>query len=181
MLSKGHAAPILYSALYRSKVITEEQLMSLRLKDSLIEGHPVPKIPFVDVATGSLGQGLSVAAGMAYSSKYFDKIDNRVFCITGDGEMAEGSVWEAADFAQNYSLNNLTLFVDVNRLGQSQETMYEHKTDVFKNKFTAFGWNAIVIDGHSVSAIVSALEKARKEDKKPTAIICKTFKGKGLG
>lgn len=85
VLSKGHAAPILYSALYRAKTITEEQLMSLRLKDSIIEGHPVPKIPFVDVATGSLGQGLSVAAGMAYSSKYFDKIDNRIFCITGDG------------------------------------------------------------------------------------------------
>jgi len=85
VLSKGHAAPILYSALYRSKVLTEEQLMSLRLKDSIIQGHPVPTIPFVDVATGSLGQGLSVAAGMAYSSKYFDKIDNRIFCITGDG------------------------------------------------------------------------------------------------
>ena len=85
VLSKGHAAPILYSALFRSKVISEEQLMSLRLKDSLIEGHPVPKIPFVDVATGSLGQGLSVSAGMAYSSKYFDKIDNRIFCVTGDG------------------------------------------------------------------------------------------------
>lgn len=128
VLSKGHAAPILYSALYRAKTLTQEQLMSLRLKDSLIEGHPVPKIPFVDVATGSLGQGLSVACGMAYSSKYFDKIDNRIFCITGDGEMAEGSIWEACDFAQNYKLNNLTLFVDVNRLGQSQPTMYEHHT-----------------------------------------------------
>lgn len=181
VLSKGHAAPVLYSALYRSKVITEEQLMSLRLKGSLIEGHPVPKIPFVDVATGSLGQGLSVAAGMAYSSKYLDEIDNRVFCVTGDGEMAEGSVWEAADFAQNYELNNLTLFVDVNRLGQSQPTMFEHKTEVFKNKFTSFGWNAIVIDGHSIPAIIGALEKARKETKKPTAIICKTFKGKGFG
>lgn len=93
VLSKGHAAPILYASFYRSGVITEEQLLSLRLKDSLIEGHPVPKIPFVDVATGSLGQGLSVAAGMAYSSKHFDKIDNRVFCITGDGQMAEGSIW----------------------------------------------------------------------------------------
>lgn len=88
VLSKGHAAPILYSAFFRSGIISEEQLLSLRLKGSLIEGHPVPKIPFVDVATGSLGQGLSVAAGMAYSSKYFDKIDNRIFCITGDGEIA---------------------------------------------------------------------------------------------
>ncbi|MCL4167050.1 UNVERIFIED_CONTAM: hypothetical protein GTU68_031504 [Idotea baltica] len=136
--------------------------MSLRLKDSLIEGHPVPKIPFVDVATGSLGQGLSVAAGMAYSSKHFDKLDNRIFCITGDGEMAEGSVWEAADFASHYALNNLTLFVDVNRLGQSQATMYQHQTEVFKKKFVGFGWNAIIIDGHSIAAITAALEKARK-------------------
>ncbi len=94
--------------------------MSLRLKDSIIEGHPVPKIPFVDVATGSLGQGLSVACGMAYSSKYFDKIDNRIFCICGDGETAQGSIWQACDFANINELNNLTLFVDVNRLGQSQ-------------------------------------------------------------
>lgn len=125
--------------------------MSLRLKDSIIEGHPVPKIPFVDVATGSLGQGLSVAAGMAYSSKHFDKIENRVYCITGDGEMAEGSVWEAADFANNYKLNNLTLFMDMNRLGQSQATMYQHDTEVFVKKFTGFGWNALSVDGHSVS------------------------------
>lgn len=151
VLSKGHAAPILYSSLYRSKVITEEQMMSLRLKGSLIEGHPVPKIPFVDVATGSLGQGLSVAAGMAYSSKYFDNIDNRIFCVTGDGEIAEGSIWEAADFAQNYKLNNLTLFVDLNRLGQSQETMYQHQSEVFIKKFQGFGWNTIAINGHSVS------------------------------
>jgi transketolase len=94
--------------------------MSLRLKDSIIEGHPVPKIPFVDIATGSLGQGLSVASGMAYSSKYFDKIDNRVFCVCGDGEIAEGSVWEAVDFSRNYKLDNLIAIIDVNRLGQSQ-------------------------------------------------------------
>lgn len=93
VLSKGHAAPALYSAFYRAGILTENELLSLRLKDSIIEGHPVPKIPFVDVATGSLGQGLSVAAGMAYSSKYFDKISNRIYCITGDGEVAEGSIW----------------------------------------------------------------------------------------
>ncbi len=162
VLSKGHAAPILYSALYRAKTLTEEQLMSLRLKNSLIEGHPVPKIPFVDVATGSLGQGLSVACGMAYSSKYFDEINNRIFCITGDGEIAEGSIWEAADFAAVHKLNNLTLFVDMNRLGQSQETMFQHKTDVYKNKFTAFGWNTQVIDGHNVAEIVAAIEKTKK-------------------
>ena len=95
--------------------------------------------------------------------------------------MAEGSIWQACDFAQNYKLNNLTLFVDVNRLGQSQPTMYEHHTEVFKNKFTAFGWNALVVDGHNVSQLVDALNSARKEVAKPTVIICKTFKRKNLG
>jgi transketolase len=150
VLSKGHAAPILYAALCRAKIITEQQLMSLRVKDSIIEGHPVPKVPFVDVATGSLGQGLSVAAGMAYSSKYYDKIDNRIYCVTGDGEMAEGNIWEAVNFAQYYKLNNLTLLMDMNRLGQSQATMYEHKTEIYEKRFTSFGWSSQVINGHSI-------------------------------
>jgi transketolase len=151
------------------------------MKDSIMEGHPVPIVPFVDVATGSLGQGLSVASGMAYSSKYFDKIDNRIFCITGDGEMMEGSNWEAADFAQYYKLNNLTLFMDVNGLGQSQATMYEHETDNFVKKFTGFGWAPQVVDGHSVRELIFAIDKARKETSRPTAIICKTFKGHNFG
>lgn len=150
VLSKGHACPALYSAFYRSGLITEEQLFSLRLKGSLIEGHPVPKIPFVDIATGSLGQGLSVAAGMAYSSKYFDKIDNRVYCICGDGEVAEGSVWEAAAFASHYKLNNLTVLVDVNAIGQSSNTMYSHDLKVYEDRFKAFGMNTVVVDGHSI-------------------------------
>lgn len=135
VLSKGHAAPILYAALFHANVLTKEQLMSLRLKDSIIEGHPTPKIPFVDVATGSLGQGLGVAAGMAYSSKNIDKIDNRVFCILGDGEIAEGSVWEAANFASHYKLNNLIAIVDVNRLGQSEATMFEHDINSYHKKW----------------------------------------------
>ena len=179
VLSKGHAAPALYSAFYRAGIITEEALLSLRLKDSIIEGHPVPKIPFVDVATGSLGQGLSVAAGMAYSSKYFDKINNRVYCITGDGECAEGSIWEAAAFASHYNLNNLVVFVDVNALGQSQETMYAHHTEVYEDRFRAFGFNTIVVDGHSIKEIVEALENGYSQDK-PTALVCKTIKGKNF-
>ena len=179
VLSKGHAAPALYSAFYRAGIITEEALLSLRLKDSIIEGHPVPKIPFVDVATGSLGQGLSVAAGMAYSSKYFDKINNRVYCITGDGECAEGSIWEAAAFASHYNLNNLVVFVDVNALGQSQETMYAHHTEVYEERFRAFGFNTIVVDGHSIKEIVEALENGYSQDK-PTALVCKTIKGKNF-
>jgi transketolase len=150
VLSKGHAAPGLYAAFYRAGIITEQELFSLRLKDSIIQGHPVPSIPFVDIATGSLGQGLSVAAGMAYSSKYFDKINNHVYCITGDGEIAEGSIWEAAAFASNYKLNNLTLFVDVNALGQSQQTMYGHDVTVYEERFKSFGFNICSIDGHNI-------------------------------
>lgn len=180
VLSKGHAAPILYAAFYRAGIISEKDLLSLRLKDSLIEGHPVPKIPFVDVATGSLGQGLSVAAGMAYSSKYFDHIDNHIYCITGDGEVAEGSIWEAAAFASKYNLNNLTVFVDVNALGQSQETMYAHHTEVYEARFRAFGFNTIVVDGHSITDIVAGLANSHSQTEKPTALVCRTLKGKGF-
>ena len=118
---------------------------------------------------------------MAYSSKYFDDIDNRIFCVCGDGEIAEGSIWEAVDFGRHYSLNNLTLFVDINRLGQSQPTMLEHDMKIYQSKFTGFGWAAHVIDGHNIAEIINALGKARKEKEKPTVILCKTFKGKGLG
>lgn len=181
VLSKGHAAPLLYSALYRSKVLTHEQLMSLRLKDSIIEGHPTPKIPFVDVATGSLGQGLGVAAGMAYSSKKLDKINNRVFCVLGDGEIAEGSIWEAANFASHYELSNLIAIVDINRLGQSQPTMLEHDITAYKKRWESFGWNAIKIDGHNYDAIIKAFVEARASEKLPTVILAKTLKGKGFG
>lgn len=178
VLSKGHSAPLLYSALYRAGTLTEEQLMSLRLKNSLIEGHPVPKIPFVDIATGSLGQGLSVASGMAYSSKYFDKINNTVFCVCGDGEIAEGSVWEAVDFARNYKLDNLIAIVDVNRLGQSQQTMHGHDVKSIAHKFESFGWETVVINGHNYSEIVSTLDKFREENGKPKVIVADTVKGK---
>jgi len=137
-------------------------MMSLRLKGSLIEGHPVPKIPFVDVATGSLGQGLSVAAGMAYSSKYFDKIDNRVWCVCGDGEVAEGSIWEAAAFSSYYKLSNLVCIVDINRLGQSGETMLGHDDNAYKKRFESFGWRAVCIDGHDISKIIKAFQDAKK-------------------
>lgn len=117
MLSKGHAAPILYAAWSVAGLIDTKELQNLRKFDSDLEGHPTPKLPFVDIATGSLGQGLSVAGGMAYSSKYLDKIDNHYWALIGDGESAEGSIWEACNLASHYSLNNLTLIVDVNRLG----------------------------------------------------------------
>lgn len=117
---------------------------------------------------------------MAYSSKYFDHIDNHIYCITGDGEVAEGSIWEAAAFASKYNLNNLTVFVDVNALGQSQETMYAHHTEVYEARFKAFGFNTIVVDGHSIAEIVAGLVNAHSQTEKPTALVCRTLKGKGF-
>lgn len=132
----------------------------------------------MDIATGSLGQGLSVASGIAYSSKYFDKINNTIFCVCGDGEIAEGSVWEAVDFARNYKLDNLVAVIDVNRLGQSQQTMHGNDVKTIAQKFEAFGWETIVIDGHNYSQIVSTLDKLREENGKPKVIVADTFKGK---
>lgn len=179
-MSKGHAAPILYAALARAGVFPSEELLSLRKKDALLQGHPVPAIPFVDVATGSLGMGLGFGAGMAYSSKYFDKIDNRTFVLIGDGESAEGSIWEAAAFASYYKLDNLIAILDVNALGQSDKTMYAHDDKSYSDKFQAFGWEAVKIDGHCCNAVAKALNIARGTKNKPTVLIAKTFKGKGF-
>uniref|UniRef100_A0A7I4YJF1 transketolase n=1 Tax=Haemonchus contortus TaxID=6289 RepID=A0A7I4YJF1_HAECO len=180
VLSKGHACPILYAAWEEAGLLSKEQVMSLRKVNSDVEGHPTPRLNFIDVATGSLGQGLSCAAGMAYVGKYIDKASYRVFCLLGDGETAEGSVWEAAAFSSYYKLDNLVAIVDVNRLGQSQETALGHKVEVYQARFAAFGFNAIVVDGHDVDALVNAYETARNTKDKPTAIIAKTLKGKGI-
>ena len=171
ILSKGHAAPILYACMVRAGIIPKEELEKVRLKDALLQGHPVPNIPFVDLATGSLGMGLSFGAGMAYSSKYIDKIDNRVFCVIGDGESAEGSIWEAAAFASYYNLTNLIAILDVNKLGQSDPTMYKDETSVYVKRFQAFGWETIKIDGNSMDAVVKALKLARDQTKKPTVLL----------
>uniref|UniRef100_A0A183CIM2 transketolase n=1 Tax=Globodera pallida TaxID=36090 RepID=A0A183CIM2_GLOPA len=148
--------------------------------DSDIEGHPTPRLNFIDVATGSLGQGLSCAAGMAYAGKYVDKASYRVYCLMGDGESAEGSVWEAAAFASFYKLDNLVTIVDVNRLGQSMETQLQHDIETYVQRFSAFGWNAIGLDGHDIPALLKAYENAKQVKGKPTAIIAKTLKGKGI-
>ena len=155
-----------------------EDLANLRKITSDLEGHPTPRLPFVDVATGSLGQGLSAAAGMAYSAKYLDKVPVRIFCICGDGEMSEGSCWEALLFAWKYKLDNLTLIVDMNRLGQSQEAPHEHDTKTMQKKIAAFGAQVYTVDGHDLSDIIDALERLQKVTDLPTAIIAKTFKGK---
>jgi transketolase len=180
VLSKGHAAPILYAAWAEAGAFPVERLETLREFASDLEGHPTPRLPFVDVATGSLGQGLSAACGMAYAAKYFDKGDNRFYCLLGDGESQEGSVWEAASFASHYRLDNLCAIVDVNRLGQSEPTMFQHHMEIYQARFSAFGWHALVIDGHSIDAVRDAYAEAARTKGKPTVILAKTFKGQGI-
>ena len=178
ILSKGHAAPIYYAAWAESGNFSTSLLGDLRKITSDLEGHPTPRLSFCDVATGSLGQGFGFACGEAYSSKYFDKIPNRYFCLMGDGECAEGSVWEAASFASFYKLDNLIAIVDANRLGQSDPTMLQHETEIYSKRFAGFGFHTIIVDGHSIEEIVNALSEARNITGLPTAIIAKTFKCK---
>jgi len=179
VLSKGHAAPLLYAAWAEVGFIPVEHLLTLRRSDSELEGHPMPRVPYVDVATGSLGQGLSAGLGMALAAR-IDKRDYHTWVLMGDGETAEGSVWEAAETASYYKMSNLTAIVDVNRLGQSQPTMLQHDLETYKKRFAAFGWRPLVIDGHDMLQIVSALRKARRGKDAPTVILAKTFKGHGI-
>uniref|UniRef100_UPI00358E1FE9 transketolase-like protein 2 isoform X1 n=1 Tax=Myxine glutinosa TaxID=7769 RepID=UPI00358E1FE9 len=180
VLSKGHAAPILYAAWAEAGYIKEADLKTLRKIDSDLEGHPTPKLSFVDVATGSLGQGLGASCGMAYTGKNFDKASYRVYCLIGDGETSEGSVWEAMAFASHYHLDNLVAIFDVNRLGQSEPAPLCHRTDIYRARCESFGWNTHVVDGHNVEELCKAFSKVGQVEGKPTAIIAKTFKGKGI-
>ncbi len=178
ILSKGHAAPILWAAYAEAGFISVKELNNLRKLTSNLEGHPTPRMPLVKVATGSLGQGLPAGVGMALAKK-LQKNSGRIYVLLGDGEMAEGSVWEAANCASYYELNNICAIVDANRLGQSQPTMHGHNLEAYRKKFEAFGWNSVIIDGHDVQVISNAFEQAG-ESKKPFAIIAKTVKGKGV-
>jgi transketolase len=178
ILSKGHGAPILWAALKEAGAISED-LNTLRRIDSPLEGHPTPNSPWVRIATGSLGQGLSAAVGIAIA-KRVDKLGSRVYCVLGDSESAEGSVWEAAELGAFYKLDNLVAILDANRLGQSGPTMLQHNLDGYLAKWVAFGWNAMSIDGHNVDELKAALDKARATKGKPTAIIARTFKGRGV-
>lgn len=180
VLSKGHTAPILYAAWCEAGLFPESELMKLRQIDNDLEGHPTPRLSFVDVATGSLGQGLSCAAGMAYTGKYFDKSSYRVFCLMGDGESAEGSVMEAANFAGFYKLNNLVGIIDINRLGQSDPTSLGHEMEVYQKRWESCGWNSLVIEGNDVGAICKAFHSAEQSTDRPTMILAKTLKGKGI-
>src|SRR5262249_4521710 len=156
-----------------------DQLLTLRRLDSDLEGHPTPRLPFVEAATGSLGQGLSIGAGMAIARK-LDGTPGPVFVVLGDGECAEGNVWEAAAFAGHYRLDNLIAIVDVNRLGQSQPTMLEHDVTAYANRFKAFGWKHVIVDGHDMGQVVKALRKARRPAGAPVAVVARTIKGKGI-
>jgi len=178
ILSKGHAAPILWSAYAEAGFIPPQELATLRRIDSALEGHPTPKMPLIRVATGSLGQGLSAGVGMALS-KRLQKSTGRIYVLLGDGECAEGSVWEAANSAAYYRLNNLCALIDANRLGQSEPTMHQHDLAPYRQKFEAFGWDATIVDGHSVKEILAAVTQARSSAN-PCAIIAKTMKGKGV-
>lgn len=180
ILSKGHASPLYYSLYAVAGGLPLEELKTLRKFGSRLEGHPTFHFPFTDIASGSLGQGLSAGAGMALVGKK-DSLPMHVYVVMGDGEMAEGSVWEAANFASYYKLDNLIAIADVNRLGQSQETMFGHHVEKYAERFKAFGWETVIIDGHDFSEIDAALQKAVENTSgKPFAIIAKTLKGKGI-
>ena len=179
VLSKGHAAPVLYAALAEAGVFPASRVMTLRQFSSELEGHPTPRIPGVDAATGSLGQGLSVGAGLAIGAR-LDKSSTRVYVLTGDGELAEGQIWEAAAFSAHYKLDNLTVLADINALGQSEPTMYQHDMDVYRHKFEAQGWATEIIDGHDASAVLAALDRAKTTKGRPQAILARTEKGHGF-
>ncbi len=179
VLSKGHAAPVLYAALVEAGTLSADEAMTLRRIDSRIEGHPTPRYPYIQVATGSLGQGLSAGAGMAIAARK-DGSARRVFVLLGDGEVAEGAVWEAAAFAVHYRLDNLIAIVDVNRLGQSEPAMLGHDVDAHAARFRGFGWNTITVDGHDPAALADAFGKIPAANGLPTAILARTFKGQGV-
>jgi len=178
ILSKGHAAPLLYAAWAETGRFPVEELLTLRRLDSDLEGHPTPRLPFVDVATGSLGQGLGVGVGMALCAR-LDNLDYRTYVLMGDGECAEGAVWEAASLAGVNQLNNLIAIVDVNRLGQSQETAFGHNLTAYKKRFEGFGWRTEEIDGHDMDEIIEVLAAVGLGNQ-PLVVLAKTFKGAGI-
>jgi transketolase len=178
VLSKGHAAPILWAAYAEAGIIPEPELMKLRSISSDLEGHPTPRVKWVKAATGSLGQGLSVGLGLALAQR-LGRSPGRTFVMMGDGECAEGSVWEAANAAGHFRLKNLVAVVDVNRLGQSEATMFGHDLKAYERRFKAFGWRTFTVDGHDVKKISAALREVRASGG-PAVILARTIKGKGV-
>jgi transketolase len=180
VFSKGHASPLYYAILKAAGAIEDDELLTFRKLNSRLEGHPTPRIPPTDVATGSLGQGLPISVGIAMAGRHLDKMPYRVWCLCGDSEMAEGSMWEAFQHAGWEGLDNLVAIIDVNRLGQTRETMLGWNLDGYAERIRAFGWHAIEIDGHDVEQIEAAYTEAEETKGKPTAVIARTMKGKGV-
>ena len=180
IFSKGHASPLLYALYAAAHEVSERELIQLRQFESPLEGHPTMRFPFTEAATGSLGQGLAVGLGMALNGKYLDRMHYRTFVLMGDSELAEGSVWESAQVASHYELNNLIAIIDVNGLGQRGVPMGGHSTKYYADKFQAFGWKVIEINGHYIEDIQNAYHEAFQEKKRPVAIVAKTVKGKGV-
>ena len=180
IFSKGHASPLLYALYLACGAIDDAELMTYRTLGSRLQGHPTPIIPWVDVATGSLGQGLPIGVGVALAGKYLDRLPYRVWVLCGDSELAEGSIWEALDKAGHYELDNLTVIADVNRLGQRGETEFGWEMEIYRRRVEAFGCRALVIDGHNLEEIDGAYVDARETVGRPTVILAKTIKGKGF-
>jgi transketolase len=180
IFSKGHATPLLYALYKAAGAIDDDELMTYRLQGSRLEGHPTPVLPWVDVGTGSLGQGLPFGVGIALAGKQLDRLDYRTWVLCGDSEMAEGSMWEAFERASFEGLGNLTAVIDVNRLGQRGPTQFGWDTDVYRRKAEAFGWHAVVVDGHDVAAVDAAYRAAVDAADRPSVIIAQTVKGKGV-
>jgi transketolase len=179
VLSKGHAAPLLYAVWSAAGAFPRADLLNLRKITSDLEGHPTPRLPFVDVATGSLGQGLCSAIGIALNARRIQS-DYRTYVLMGDGETAEGSVWEAAEVGSHQQLDSLCAITDMNAFGQSQQTQWHHDADALVRRWSAFGWHALAIDGHDLAAILGALAEARATKGRPTMIVARTLKGKGV-
>lgn len=179
ILSKGHGIPVVYAAYKQLGVLSDEELLLLRDFDSPLEGHPTPRFIYNEAATGSLGQGLAIGAGMALNAR-LENLSYKTYVMLGDGELAEGSVWEAAGFGAYYKLSNLIGIVDCNRLGQTGQTLYGHDVEQYAKKFEAFGWQTFVVDGHDISALLEVIDTAKNTIDRPTMIVAKTYKGHGV-
>ena len=179
VLSKGHAAPLLYAAWAEAGFVDRADVLRLRELDCDLEGHPTPRLPFVDVATGSLGQGICAAIGIALNARRLGS-DYRTYVLVGDGESAEGSVWEAAAAGEHFALDSLCGITDVNALGQSRPTQWGHDMEAYAARWGAFGWHPIVVDGHDLGALLDAFSEARSTKGRPTMILARTLKGKGI-
>src|SRR5450755_4362955 len=179
IFSKGHASPLVYAMFVATGAVTDEELLTFRQFGSRLQGHPTPELPWIDVATGSLGQGMPISAGVALCARELDRLPYRVFTLCGDSEMAEGSIWEAVEHAGKEGLDNLVVIVDVNRLGQRGETMHGWDLKAYAKRAEASGWHAIEIDGHDIEAIDRAYTEAEATSDRPTMIVARTIKGYG--